>query len=318
MRKTRWVLASLGALALSGALVVADDDPKANASGGGSAEKGRGESADEKGMREQVDAFIKAFNAGDAPAIGRMYAEDARMIDVQGEVVEGREAIEREYAALFKENPGLKIEIHVDDQHLVSRDAAVEVGTTRVTPRDGAPPVVNRYTAVSTRNDGQWLLASVRETPGQLSAEDHLKAVEWLIGEWVDESGDSVIHTTCRWSKDRQALLREFSIRTGGKVVMTGTQRIGWDPRAEQIRSWEFDSEGGHGEGLWSRLGDQWIIKATGVLQDGRTATATHMITPESPTSCRWRTTDRTVGGHVIALVEEFVLVRPAPEAGAK
>ena len=32
---------------------------------------------------------------------------------------------------------------------------------------------------------------------------------------------------------------------------MTVTQRIGWDPAAKQIRSWEFDSEGGFGEGTW-------------------------------------------------------------------
>ena len=70
---------------------------------------------------------------------------------------------------------------------------------------------------------------------------------------------------------------------------MTGTQRIGWDPRSEQIKSWEFDSEGGHGESLWARLGNQWVVKATSVLQDGRTATATHLIAPEDPSTCHWR-----------------------------
>ena len=85
-----------------------------------------------------------------------------------------------------------------------------------------------------------------------------------------------------------------------------------------QIKSWEFDSEGGHGESLWARLGNQWVVKASGVLQDGRTATATHTITPEDPYTCRWRTTDRTVGADVVPVVDEFVMVRPAPKPRTK
>ena len=65
---------------------------------------------------------------------------------------------------------------------------------------------------------------------------------------------------------------------------MTGTQRRR-DSRAEQIKSWEFDSEGGNGEGLgW--FGNRWVVKATGVLQDGRTATATHVITHHDASTC--------------------------------
>ena len=84
-------------------------------------------------------------------------------------------------------------------------------------------------------------------------------------------------------------------------------------PGAHQIKSWEFDSEGGNGEGLWARLGNQWVVKATAVLQDGRTATATHIITPQDASTCRWRTTERTVGSEVIPVVDDFVMVRPAP-----
>jgi hypothetical protein len=134
-----------------------------------------------------------------------------------------------------------------------------------------------------------------------------------MLGEWVDESPDSVILSTCKWSDDKTALNREFAVRVNGRVAMTVNQRIGWDPAGGQIKSWEFDSEGGHGEGLWARLGDQWIVKATGVLQNGRTATATHIITRGDPSTCRWRTVDRTVGGDVIPIADEFVMVRRAP-----
>ena len=109
------------------------------------------------------------------------------------------------------------------------------------------------------------------------------------------------------------ALNREFTIRQNGRVAMTVNQRIGWDPAGGQIKSWEFDSEGGHGEGLWARLGDQWIVKATGVLQDGRTATATHVITERTRPPADGGRSNRTVGGDVIPVADEFVMVRRPP-----
>jgi uncharacterized protein (TIGR02246 family) len=306
--KARWLLVALVATGVAGR---ADDERKDDAKPKGANEKSA--SADEAAIRSLVEGFGKAFNAGDAGAIARLHTPDARLIDVAGEVAEGRDAIEREYAALFKENPGLAIEVKVESLRLLGPGAAIEEGTTRVVPKDGAPPVVNRYSAIDVKRNGQWLLADVREAPGEVPAQDRLRALDFLLGEWVDESGDSSVRASCRWSDDKQALVREFTIRTQGKVVMSGTQRIGWDPRGEQFKSWEFDSEGGHGEGLWARVGNHWIVKATAVLQDGRNATATHVITPESPSACRWRTTDRTIGGHVVPVTDEYVMVRPGP-----
>lgn len=309
----RWLVMGFAACVLVGVGGTADDQQAAQPreDRGATVEK-RNQSPDEAAVCAQAEAFVRAFDAGDAGAIALLFSPDARAIDARGEVATGREAIEREYASLFRENSGLRLEIKVDDVHLVSPDAATDEGTTRVTSKNGLPPVVNRYSAVSVKKDGKWLLASVRETPAACSPQDQLKPLEWLLGEWVDESHDSAIQSNCRWANDKQALIREFTIRSRGKVVMTGTQRIGWDPRAEQIKSWEFDSEGGHGEGLWARMGDQWIVKATAILQDGRSATATHLITPENPSTCHWRTTDRTIGSEVIPAVQEFVMVRPA------
>ena len=42
-----------------------------------------------------------------------------------------------------------------------------------------------------------------------------------------------------------------------------GTRRPG------QIRSWSFDSSGGHGTGLWSPTPEGWRIESTGMLADG-------------------------------------------------
>ena len=46
--------------------------------------------------------------------------------------------------------------------------------------------------------------------------------------------------------------------------MLTVTQRIGWDPVADHIRSWEFDSEGGFGEGKWGGDGEPLGGEANG------------------------------------------------------
>ena len=63
-----------------------------------------------------------------------------------------------------------------------------------------------------------------------------------MLGDWIDEGPDSVVRINCRWSEDGNFLIRTFNVKHQGKDVMTVTQRIGWDPAARQIRSWEFDS----------------------------------------------------------------------------
>jgi uncharacterized protein (TIGR02246 family) len=274
---------------------------------------------DVEAIRSLADTFTKAFNAGDAKAVAALYTPDAHMVDPAGEVVEGRRAIEEEYAALFRENPGLKIEIHVDSIRSIGSDAAVEDGSSRVTPKGESTSVVNQYTVIYSKRDGKWLQASVRETSSDsVTPHERLKELEWMLGDWVDEAHDAVTLSNCHWSPDKNFLVRDFSIKSRGHVGLTGTQRIGWDPKTRQIKSWVFDSEGGHGEGLWARLGNQWVIKATGVLQDGRVATATHILTREGKETCRWRTVDRTIGGNVVPNPDEFVMVRRPPAPGAR
>ena len=94
---------------------------------------------------------------------------------------------------------------------------------------------------------------------------------------------------------------------------MTVNQRIGWDPLTKQIKSWVFDSEGGYGDGLWTRNGNQWVIKSTGVMTDGRIASATQTLTPVGTNSARWTSTQRTIGDQSIAEPAEYVLVRRPP-----
>ncbi len=147
----------------------------------------------------------------------------------------------------------------------------------------------------------------------------YLKELSWMVGSWVDEGQDSVVVTTCRWSKNKNYLLRSFKVRIAGRDAVEGVARIGWDPLSKKIKSWTFDTEGGYAEGLWTRDGDRWIVKTSGVLSDGQTASATNVFTYIDEKTCTWQSVDRIVGDEVTPNIEEVTVVRqpPAPNSAA-
>jgi uncharacterized protein (TIGR02246 family) len=326
-------LAVLG-LVLVGAFstVAAQDEKKAGAAR--SAPASSPQSAAEKAIRAAGAAFVRAYNAGNSNAIAALFTPDAEVISEDGHVIQGRPAIAALFAATFEANPGETIEIEVESLRVLDPNVVKEEGRARIVPAKGKPadqpktqtqskseghiPVghvqSSRYTVLYVLQDGRWLQSSVREhADPAITPHAHLEPLSWLLGEWVDEAAASVVSSNTRWSDDGNFLLRDFTIQVGGKPAMKGTQRIGWDPRSHQIKSWVFDSEGGHGEALWSRDGNRWIVKAWGVLHDGRTATATQVYTVESPHLVRWKSVERTVGGQIEPDSEELVMVRKPP-----
>ena len=74
-----------------------------------------------------------------------------------------------------------------------------------------------------------------------------------MVGDWVDESDKAKSQSSVRWADNQSYLIRTYSIQREGEKPSTGTMFIGWDPQSGQIKSWLFNSEGGHGEGLWTR-----------------------------------------------------------------
>jgi uncharacterized protein (TIGR02246 family) len=272
---------------------------------------------DEKAIRDLASAFRRAFAAADARAIAAMYSEDAELIDELGVRTEGRSAIEDVYNSMFHSRPGATIAVAVESLRFLSPEVAKEEGHTRVTRADG-PETVRRYTALCVKKDGRWLYASDREEhSSSVPHHEHLKSLDWLVGDWVDQNSDSTVYATCRWSPDKNFLLRDFTVNRQGRPVMTVSQRIGWDPRTRQVKAWVFDSEGGYGDELWARNGKQWVIKSTGVLPDGRTASSTLLLSPDGPNKTRWSSTERTIGEQSIGEPVEHVMVRraPAPQA---
>ena len=208
--------------------------------------------------------------------------------------------------------------IEIEAIRILNPNAVKEEGRTKITPAKGGPVSHLRHTALLVKREGRWLLASVREEPEpMLSPHVHLQALEWMVGDWIDEGADSLVRVNCRWSEDQNFLIRTFKVKHQGKEVMTVTQRIGWDPAARQVRSWEFDSEGGFGEGKWGHEGERWVIKHTATRPEGTTVTATNTLVRERPDLVRWTSADRVVGSESIPDEETYTFVRvPPPPPG--
>jgi len=209
------------------------------------------------------------------------------------------------------------ISITPESVRFLGTDSALEKGTATLTPPDGESPETLHYSVVYAKRNGKWLHALVRDDPRpEPTRRERLAELDWMVGEWVNESEDAVVSTSGRWTDDGNFLVRDFDVRIEAKVALKGTQRIGWDPVLKQFRTWVFDSEGGFAEGFMARQGDQWIVKSTGVRDDGQPVSATSVITVLGKDRVGWEMVDRTVGAEAIPDIDRFIMVRKAPEPG--
>jgi len=71
-----------------------------------------------------------------------------------------------------------------------------------------------------------------------------------------------------------------------------------------------FHSEGGFGEGLWSRKGNQWIIKASRTLAGGEKASSVNILTPVDRNSFTWESVGREIDGELLPNIDEVTVVR--------
>ncbi|WP_299468812.1 SgcJ/EcaC family oxidoreductase [uncultured Gimesia sp.] len=259
--------------------------------------------------------FVKAFNHRDANAIADMWAEDGDYIDETGTRYAGREAIHSEFERYFNTSYGRKINLHASSIRFLRPDIVLIDGTSEVDPAPAGKPVIGRFSAIRVKQDGKWLLTSVRESAVEVPSNyEHLTPLEWMIGEWVDEDESSSIHTSAVWSKNKNFIIRQFKVHLNGRNVLSGTQRIGWDPIRKQIKSWTFDSDGGVAEGHWSHHGDQWFVQKVSVLQDGTRASATNIYTiNDDNDSFLWESKNRIVGNEQEPDIEQVKVIRLPP-----
>jgi uncharacterized protein (TIGR02246 family) len=268
--------------------------------------------AEENSLMNNAQAFVEAFEKGDAKAVAAFWADDGDYVDVNGRHLQGRSAIENAFKDFFAENKGFKLRIDVNSVRFVTPDTAIEDGITSVIAPDGTPPNQTRYTNVHVIKDGQWVLQSVREAPYTPPGNyEHLRGLEWAVGKWVDEGeGPEIDYATFEWSPDGNFLISTQDVTVKDTLVSRATEWIGWDPATSQVRSWSFVADGSVGENYWSNEGDQWIIKTNVILPNGKKLAATNIITRNGPDAITWQSKDRTLDGKALPDVKEIKMKR--------
>lgn len=279
---------------------------------------------EDKALLEPFHAFVKAYDEGNAEALAALFTEDAAVIDSSGAATRGRQAISAMYAHGFAEVSGLKIEPTLETVRQITTDVVRVEGRSRLSGGGAGGAVeISRFSALAVRRDGKWAIAELRDDlapQADVTPYDRLRELEWMIGDWVDESANVRVSSSVRWADNQSFLVRTYSVEVPGEPSRTGTMFIGWDPQTGQVKSWLFDSAGGHGEGLWTRAAeDQWVVKARGVLRDGSPTSATQIHTILNKDSVKTDSIDRIIGGRIAPDITEVVMVRqPPPPAGAE
>lgn len=247
--------------------------------------------ADEDAIRKASGELRAAIEKGDAKAVAKLWTEEGEYISDHGTTIRGRSAIEAAYAQHFVKDPGSKVALSIDSIRFVSRDSAIVEGHAQ--SQKAKTSSGSRYSALCVRENGNWLIASLRESPNEGVTLDD---IDWLIGAWTAKTDGGEIRTTYEWDETKKFIRCRFTIKNkeGG---VSGTQFIGRDPRTGNLRSWLFESEGGFGEAEWSWDGKRWIQEATGVQADGDEVTATNILTPIDKNSFTWQSIDRTENG---------------------
>ena len=245
-------------------------------------------------VRAMLAGYLRDFNRHDSAAVAAHWADSGESVDLaSGEVTAGRTAVRDVFAALFATDADATIDIDVASVRPVRHDVAVVDGQTRLGFTDGGS-AASRFSAVVVKQDGRWLVESLRESPLPApeagdAAVRPLDDLAWLLGAWEDVGEGVTASTQCFWSAGRAFIVRSHAVRpdqapeslpAAGDTRIPGllpadnsgprelTEIIGWDPERQVVRSWIFTSTGGFAEATWTKAGDCWTVRVEGRGRD--------------------------------------------------
>jgi uncharacterized protein (TIGR02246 family) len=251
-------------------------------------------SGGEEGVRKAIAAYERALGEGDAEAIAKFWTADGDYAGPSGRVVNARKSL----ASGTVDPSGLHLKLKTESLRLVTPDVAQEDGVCELTPEGQKPIYRGHYSAVWVRQQGNWLLSSMRETVSPPpSGAGRLAALEWLVGEWTAENDGATITVTGNWIDNKVYLQREIIVERDDRVVHRVTQRIAFDPLTRRLKAWSFDADGGLGESFWNRQGDTWVVETTGVTRDGQTTSARNVFSDITDDAFVMKAVDAEVGG---------------------
>jgi uncharacterized protein (TIGR02246 family) len=275
--------------------------------------------AAENAVRETLAAYVAAYNQKDAAKLVELFTPEGTLIDPDNVATRGKDAIAEEFSDAFSDRSTYTLGAKVERVRLITADVAQAEGESRLeSPKEAT--IANQFVVLLARQNQAWKIVEIREYPApaeSVTPYERLKELEWMVGDWVDESEDVQVSSTVRWGQGKAYLVRDYSVHFKGEPATSGLMIIAWDAQTEQIQSWIFNADGGRGEGTWTRATEnQWVVKAHGSTGDGQPTSATQIITLVNKDAIRTSTTDRIVGGEIARDIDDVIMVRKPPAPG--
>jgi uncharacterized protein (TIGR02246 family) len=258
-------------------------------------------SRDEQAIRDAASKYVEALQRGDAKAMLSLWVPEGDIVDEFGRARPAREVIEGDAksrtAQPAKEEASPRVNLTQSSIRFLTPHVAIEDGTVEVTSAGNQLSASRgRFLAMWVKGDDGWKLASLREGRAQPTIVDDLVGLDAMVGDWTGQNGKTRFDVSAHWNDKHTFLLRDLTVMHDGKVVTKATQRIGVDPLDGKIKSWMHDADGGHGEGLWSRHGNTWVVQASGVTPDGRQTSGTNVYAYDGKNQLSWKSTAGMVG----------------------
>jgi uncharacterized protein (TIGR02246 family) len=274
--------------------------------------------ADEAAVKQMIGDYATAFNAKQIETVMSFWTENGVHVDLDtGVRTEGREAIQADMMTAFQQRPENRMLGRIDSLRFVKPDVASVDGRV-VINSPNAEPVESAFSAILVEQGGKWMIDTIEEVA--IAAPEvggsPLADLGWLVGRWIDVSDEAATENLIRWSPNRNFLVRTYGVTDEAGVLKQGTQVIGWDPRAAEIRSWSFNPDGSFADGIWSKSGDQWLIKTTQTLADGTAATGTYVLTRISDDEMTLGLIGHTIEGEPQAPTDPVTATRVVEEEG--
>jgi uncharacterized protein (TIGR02246 family) len=253
---------------------------------------------DEAAVRAASKEFLAAARRGDENALRKMLTPEGDFVDSTGRVLKAGELIRQLAASPSPASGAAADSVSETTLRFITPDIAVEDGVADRAAAGAGGITIRRFTAVWAKRDGKWLLDSLREASVEASPlNEHLKPLEWLLGEWVATTDDTAILVSSHWCDGGNYIMREFIVAHDGGEMISGTQRIGWDPLGGQIKSWTFDSQGGSGEERWLQDGKRWLVETTDITADGKKGKTSSIFVPANERCFTWEVASADIGG---------------------
>jgi len=266
----------------------------------------RSTETNEAAIRSKIEAMAECIEKADAKTLSMFWTPEGSFIDDSGSMSVGRSTLEKHFASSFAGTENRQIKISVESLQMPAANVATVAGTVKRKEANGQLVPLSRYSMMLLRQNGDWLISSATDTAiitddAAQNVPNPLSVLDWLIGEWRSEHDGSSVTMKADWAPRKSFINCKYEIKSSTLPARTETHVIGWDARHAQPIDWNFDSDGGFGQGNWTRRGNQWSVESTGFSRDGSVTTATIIYDPSDDNSFSWSSTNRQINGFPVA-----------------